>query len=73
MRPVRSAPGGRHTWKFSARIRPNAFGWRSSRLAVQRVNEAVAEIKSAARHDATLAAEGAVRLIEKLSAALDPR
>lgn len=69
--PVKFAPGARHAWRFSTRIRPKAFGWKSSRLAVQRVNAAVTEIKSAARHDATLAADGAVRLIEKLSPALE--
>ena len=43
----------------------------SSRLAVQRIKEAVFEIKSVARKDATAAAEGAVRLIERLSPALE--
>jgi hypothetical protein len=38
---------------------------------VQRVQEAVAEIQSVARHDAILAAEGGVRLIERLSPALE--
>ena len=60
-----------HKWQFSTRIRPNAFSWKSSRLAVQRIKEAVAEITGAARHDAILAAEGGVRLIERLSPALE--
>jgi hypothetical protein len=38
---------------------------------VQRIKEAVAEIQSVARHDAVHAAEGAVRLIERLSPALE--
>lgn len=60
-----------HKWLFPTRIRPNAFSWKSSRVAVQRIKEAVAEISSAARHDAVLAAEGGVRLIERLSPALE--
>jgi hypothetical protein len=60
-----------HKWQFPTRIRPNAFSWKSSRVAVQRVKEAVAEIAGVARHDAITAAEGAVRLIERLSPALE--
>jgi hypothetical protein len=40
-------------------------------VAVQRIKEALAEIDSVARHDAILAAEGGVRLIERLSPALE--
>ncbi len=60
-----------HKWQFPTRIRPKAFSWKSSRLAVQRIKEAVAEISGVARHDAILAAEGGVRLIERLSPALE--
>ncbi len=60
-----------HKWQFPTRIRPSAFSWKSSRVAVQRIKEAVGEIQSVARHDATHAAEGAVRLIERLSPALE--
>ncbi len=59
-----------HRWQFKARFRRHAFGWRSQ-PAIQRVKEAVAEIKKAARTDALLAAEGAVTLIERLSPALE--
>lgn len=59
-----------HKWEFKARFRRHAFGWRSQ-PAIQRVKEAVAEIKTAARTDAVLAAEGAVALIERLSPALE--
>jgi hypothetical protein len=64
----KSAP---HKWQFPTRIRPNAFSWKSSRVAVQRVNQAVDEITSVARFDRKVAAEGAVRLIERLSSALE--
>jgi len=59
-----------HTWEFKARFRRHAFGWKSQ-PAIQRVKQAVAEIKKVARHDAVLAAEGAVTLLERLSPALE--
>jgi hypothetical protein len=60
-----------HKWQFPSHIRPNAFSWNSSRVAVQRIKEALGEILRVARHDPVLAAEGAVRLIERLSPALE--
>ena len=60
----------KHKWAFSARFRKNAFGWRSSALAVQRIREAVAEIKKTARRDPILAADGIVVFLEKVSPAL---
>ncbi|SAL06985.1 hypothetical protein AWB81_07854 [Caballeronia arationis] len=59
-----------HKWTFASRFKRNAFGWRSS-LPIQRLKEAVTEIRSAARSDRVLAAEGAVLLLEKLSPALE--
>jgi hypothetical protein len=59
-----------HTWEFKARFRRHAFGWRSQ-PAIQRIKQAVTEIKKAARKDAVLAAEGAVALLERLSPALE--
>ena len=44
-----------HKWEFKARFRRHAFGWKSQ-PAIQRVKEAVAEIKKVARKDAVLAA-----------------
>ena len=64
------SPSASHKWNFAPRFRRNAFGWRSSQLAVKRVKEAVAEIKKTARKDPVLAAEGAVLFLEKVSAAL---
>ncbi len=70
--PVKkSSKGDGHQWQFPTRIRPKSFSWKSSRLAVQRIKEAVTEIKSVARKDPVCAAEGAVRLIERLSPALE--
>ena len=59
-----------HIWEFKARFRRHAYGWRSQ-PAIQRVKQAVSEIKKAARKDLVLAADGAVTLIERLSPALE--
>jgi hypothetical protein len=62
--------GSAHKWQFSARFRRHAFGWRSG-TPIQRIKEAIAEIKQVARKEPVLAAEGAVILLEKLSPALE--
>jgi hypothetical protein len=56
----------KHRWEFTARMRARAFGWKSSKLACQRLKEAVSEIKKVARRDPVLAGEGAVLLMEKI-------
>jgi hypothetical protein len=58
------------TWTFRARFRRNAYGWKGSRLAIERIGAALTEIRAVARHDAAAAAEGAVLYLEKLSPAL---
>ena len=60
----------KHKWSFPHRFRAGAFGWHGSRLACQRIREAVSEIKKVAKADPILGAEGAVRLMEKLWPAL---
>lgn len=57
-------------WAFTKRFRRGGFGWRASRLACERIAEALAEIRAAARHDSLHAADGAVRFLVKLSPAL---
>ena len=59
-----------HIWEFKARFRRHAFGWKSQ-PAIQRVKQAVIEIKKAGRKDPVLAADGAVTLLERLSPALE--
>ena len=59
-----------HKWQFASRFRRHAFGWRSD-TPVQRIKEAVSEIKQVARKEPVLAAEGAITLLEKLSPALE--
>jgi len=59
-----------HRWAFAARFRRGAFGWKSA-LPIQRLKEALAEIRQIARADPVLAADGAVALLEKLSPALE--
>ncbi len=60
-----------HKWTFPARFRTGAYGWKASRLACQRLREAVYEIKRVAKKDPVLGAEGSVRLMEKLWPALE--
>ena len=59
-----------HPWAFRSRFRRHAFGWKS-RPAIQRIREAVTEIKRVARKDKVLAAEGAVLFLERLSPAIE--
>jgi hypothetical protein len=59
-----------HKWEFKARFRRHAFGWKSQ-PAIQRVKQAVVEIKKVGRTDPVLAADGAVAFIERLSPALE--
>ncbi len=58
-----------HKWEFRARFRRDSFGWKSQ-PAIQRVKQAVAEIKKVARTDPVLGAEGAVLFLERVSPAL---
>jgi tetratricopeptide (TPR) repeat protein len=58
-------------WAFTKRFRRDGFGWRASRLASERIAEALAEIQAVARHDPLHAADGAVRFLVKLSPALE--
>ncbi|MDE3189149.1 MAG: hypothetical protein KGM96_16685, partial [Acidobacteriota bacterium] len=60
----------KHAWQFAPKFRRGAFGWRSD-LPIQRIKEAVSEIRAMARKDPVLAAEGAVILLERLSPALE--
>lgn len=54
-----------HQWAFRPRFRPNAFGWKASKLATQRLKEAITEIKAVARVDPLIAADGAILLMEE--------
>jgi hypothetical protein len=47
----------KHKWTFTSRFRAGAYGWKASRLAIQRIKEAVSEIKQVNRHDRLLAVE----------------
>lgn len=61
---------GPNSWAFRSRFRRSGFGWKGSRLAIERINEAVSEIKAVARYDPVAAAEGSVLFLEKLSPSL---
>lgn len=59
-----------HAWRFKARFRRHTFGWKSQ-PAIDRLQEAVSEIRQVARTEPILAAEGAVALLERISPALE--
>jgi len=59
-----------YKWVFTARFRANAYGWKASKLACQRIKEAISEIKKVARQDPVLGAEGSVSFMEKIWPAL---
>ncbi|HFE37367.1 MAG TPA: hypothetical protein ENK06_02965 [Gammaproteobacteria bacterium] len=61
----------KYKWTFPARFRTGAYSWKASKLACQRLREAVSEIKKIAKKDPVHAAEGAIRLMEKLWPALE--
>lgn len=65
---AQSDPGFK--WQFAPRFRRNAFGWKSD-APIQRIKEAITEIKQVARKDKRLAAEGAVKFLEKLTPAIE--
>lgn len=67
---MKSTVPTKHKWEFKARFRHHAFGWKSQ-PAIQRVKEAVSEIKGVARKDPMLAADGAVAFLERVSPALE--
>jgi hypothetical protein len=60
-----------HAWEFQSRFRKGALGWRGSSAAVDRLNKAIAEIKRAQRGDPVLAAEGAIKLLGRISPAFE--
>jgi len=59
-----------YKWQFAPRFRRNAFGWKSD-IPIQRIKEALAEIKAVAKKEPVLAAEGAVLFLEKLAPAIE--
>jgi hypothetical protein len=54
-----------HPWSFRQRLRARAFGWRGSKLAIERLKEALGELETVARDDPETAAEGAILLMER--------
>ena len=59
-----------YKWQFAPRFRRNAFGWKSD-TPIQRIKEALVEIKAVAKKDPVLAAEGAALFLEKLAPAIE--
>ena len=53
-------------WEFKSKFRTNAYGWSGSKLAIGRLKDAAAEIKSVAKADPVLAGDGIVSLAERI-------
>jgi hypothetical protein len=53
-------------WQFKRKFRTNAYGWRASSLAIGRLKEAAAEIRSVAKFDPVAAGYGVVSLMERI-------
>jgi hypothetical protein len=53
-------------WIFKACLRSRAYGRMESRLAYQRLQEAVAKIKKVAKMDPVTAGDGVVTLMERV-------
>jgi len=53
-------------WQFKRKFRTNAYGWRASSLAIGRLKEASAEIRSVAKSDPVAAGDGVVSLMERI-------
>src|SRR5258708_38084612 len=52
--------------QFKRKFRTNAYGWRASSLAIGRLKEAAAEIRSVAKSDPVAAGDGVVSLMEHI-------
>jgi hypothetical protein len=59
-----------YKWQFAPRFRQSAFGWKSDK-PMQRIKEALTEIKQVAKKEPVLAAEGAVLFLEKIAPAIE--
>jgi hypothetical protein len=68
--PRKTEEAAPNKWEFKPRFRRHAFGWKSQ-PAVQRVKQAVGEIRKVARQNPVLAADGAVTFLERISPALE--
>jgi len=53
-------------WQFKTKFRTRAYGWSGSKLAISRLKEAAAEIRSVAKSDPVTAGDGIVSLMERI-------
>lgn len=61
----------KHTWEFTRYFRAGVYKWNGTALASKRIKAAVGEINNVAKKDSVLAAEGAVKFIEKCWRAIE--
>jgi hypothetical protein len=55
-----------HKWAFKPGMRANAYSWKSSAKAIERLKSASSEIRAVARTDPTAAAEGVIALAQRI-------
>jgi len=55
-----------HKWEFTPRFRSGAYSWKGSRLAADRLKQAIVEIRTVAKMDSVLGGDGAIRLLSRL-------
>lgn len=55
-----------HKWAFKPGMRANAYSWKSSAKAIDRLKSASSEIRAVARTDPTAAAEGVIALAQRI-------
>ena len=61
----------KHTWAFTRYLRAGVYKWNGTAIASKRIKAAISEIKKVAKKDPVLAAEGAVKFIEKCWVAIE--
>jgi len=61
----------KHTWAFTRFFRAGVYKWNGTALASKRIKAAISEIKKVAKKDPVLAAEGALKFIEKCWVAIE--
>jgi hypothetical protein len=60
-----------HKWAFKPGMRANAYSWKSSAKAIDRLKSASSEIRAVARTDPTGAAEGVIALAQRIWSAFE--
>lgn len=60
-----------HKWTFKSHFRREAYGWKGTILASQRMKQAISEIRKVAKTNPSLAGEGVIELFNRLYPAVE--